>query len=235
MKYKPIIGVTPLMDYDKKSVWMLPGYLKGLEAAGAVAVILPFFTEYKDAERCADIFDGFLFAGGQDVDPSVYHEDRLPLCGEISPERDVSEAMLFRAASGLDKPILGICRGMQLINALMGGTLWQDISSQYSDRIQHTRIPPDDIPKHDIIISKWSPLYDILKTDRISVNSYHHQGIREVSPALKVMAEAPDGLIEAVYAPAYRFIRAVQWHPELLFETDKSASLLFSEFVNKCR
>ena len=235
MKNKPIIGVTPLMDYNKKSIWMLPGYLKGLECAGAVPIILPFFTEHKDAERFADLCDGFLFTGGQDINPALYHEDKISMCGEISAERDLSERLLFNYAAALDKPVFGICRGIQIINALLGGTLWQDIPSQYSDKINHTKIPPADIPRHDVFIVRDSPLYKLMNTDRLTVNSYHHQGICDVSPQLEIMAHAPDGLVEAVYAPAYRFIWAVQWHPELLFETDKNAALLFSEFVDKCR
>ena len=160
--------------------------------------------------------DGFIFTGGQDVEPKLYSERKISACGECSPERDAMEVLLLDHIIELDKPILGICRGIQLINAALSGTLWQDIPSQFSDMVPHCQKPPYDVSIHEVSIEHSSPLYDLLKTDTIPVNSYHHQGIHELSSALLPMAKAADGLIEAVYAPNKKFLWAVQWHPEFL-------------------
>lgn len=230
----PIIGVIPLIDYGRKSYWMIPGYMNGLIEAGAFPIILPIIADTESAETAVQMCDGFLFTGGQDVSPEIYHNKRNYACGELSPERDNMEKLILDEAMKQDKPILGICRGIQFINATMDGTLWQDIPSQFSDEVIHCQKPPYDIPIHDVNIEMDSPLYALLKKELIPVNSYHHQGIRKLSPELKSMASAPDGLIEAVYAPGHSFLWAVQWHPELAYQRDENSSLIFQEFVRHC-
>ena len=129
---KPLIAVLPLYDREKDSYWMLPGYFAGLQAAGAVPVMLPLFAEQDTAQLARD-FDGFLFTGGQDVDPVLYGEQMLDCCGELNSARDRMEAAMLQELMNLKKPVLGICRGLQLINACLGGTLWQDLPSQRSE------------------------------------------------------------------------------------------------------
>ena len=225
----------PLIDYSKDSYWMLPGYINGLKAAGAVPLVLPLMDNTSDILEITDICDGFLFTGGQDIAPSLYGEEKLPLCGECSPERDIMEKLILDEALKRDKPVLGICRGIQFINAYLGGTLWQDIPTQFSDKLTHCQKPPYDVPVHNVEIVKDTPLHTLLKKDSISVNSYHHQGIRELSSKLKCMAASPDGLIEAVYAPDKRFVWAVQWHPEFFYEKDENSRLILAEFVRNCQ
>ena len=235
MKNKPLIGVMPLIDYSKDSYWMLPGYINGLKAAGSVPIVLPLMDNIDDVREIMDICDGFLFTGGQNVDPTIYAEEKTALCGECSIERDNMEKLILDEALKNDKPILGICRGIQFINAALGGTLWQDIPTQFSDKLTHCQKPPFDVPIHDVEIVTDSPLYRLLQKKTIAVNSYHHQGINKLSPHLKCMAYAPDGLTEAVYAPDKRFLWAVQWHPEYSFESDENSCLIFREFANKCQ
>lgn len=234
MSKSPIIGVIPLIDYNKNSYWMLPGYFSGITEAGGLPVMLPLTSESADLEQITAMCDGFLFTGGQDVDPELYSARKTGACGECSPERDAMEGRLLKGAMELDKPILGICRGIQFINAALGGTLWQDIPSQFSDSVPHCQKPPYDIPIHDVNIKRFSPLHGLLKATTIPVNSYHHQGIRKLSPELQPMAKAPDGLIEAVYAPEHKFIWAVQWHPEFSYLKDENSRLIFREFVRHC-
>ena len=234
MSKRPVIGVIPLVDYNKKSYWMLPGYFGGITEAGGLPVMLPLTSDSVDIEHIAAMCDGFLFTGGQDVDPKLYSARKTGACGECSPERDLMEEMLLKHAMKADKPILGICRGIQFINAALGGTLWQDIPAQFSDTITHCQKPPYDVPIHEVNIRADSPLYDLLKSDTIPVNSYHHQGVRALSPELLPMAEAPDGLIEAVYAPKQKFLWAVQWHPEFSYLKDENSRLIFREFVAHC-
>ncbi|MGB4091045.1 MAG: gamma-glutamyl-gamma-aminobutyrate hydrolase family protein, partial [Ruminococcus flavefaciens] len=153
---------------------------------------------------------------------------------EVYTNFGIESVLLLDHIIELDKPILGICRGIQLINAALGGTLWQDIPSQFSDMVPHCQKPPYDVSIHEVSIEHSSPLYDLLKTDTIPVNSYHHQGIRSLSPELKSMAYAPDGLVEAVCAPGHRFLWAIQWHPELSYRKDINSRLIFKEFVRHC-
>lgn len=235
MKKDPIIGVVPLIDYSKSCFWMLPGYMNGLKQAGAMPIMFPVIDNNSDAEMLADMCDGFLFTGGQDVDPAVYGAEKTELCGECCPERDTMEKLLLDIAMKRDIPVLGICRGIQFINACLGGTLWQDIPTQFSDKLTHCQKPPYNKPVHDVMIDRNSPLYELLKKECIAVNSYHHQGVRELSPELKSMATAPDGLVEAVYAPYHKFLWAVQWHPEFSYESDKNSLLVFNAFVEKCK
>ena len=235
MKKVPVIGVVPLIDYTKSSYWMLPEYLYGIRQAGAMPIMFPVIDNNADAEMLADMCDGFLFTGGQDVDPAVYGAEKTELCGECCPERDTMEKLLLDIAMKRDIPVLGICRGIQFINACLGGTLWHDIPTQFSDKLTHCQKPQYNKPVHDVMIDRNSPLYELLKKECIAVNSYHHQGVRELSPELKSMASAPDGLVEAVYAPDHKFLWAVQWHPEFSYESDKNSLLVFNAFVEKCK
>lgn len=233
---KPMIGIIPLYDEKKESYWMLPGYMKGIEEAGGIPVMLPLTIDKEIVLPLAEAFDGFLFTGGPDVHPSIYGEKKENVCGEPCEERDLMEKILLERLIALDKPVFGICRGIQLFNALLGGTLYQDIPSQFQSKKQivHSQNPPYDQPVHHVHIEKESPLYSILQVGTLMVNSYHHQGIKKLSDQLSVAAKAEDGLIEAVYMPGKRFFIAVQWHPEFMFHADETNLKLFQEFVSNC-
>ncbi len=230
---KPLVGVMPLWDDEKDSLWMLPGYLEGLQEAGATPVILSLTEDREEIEHLVDICDGILLTGGHDVDPSVYGEEALNGTVLCCKARDNMERIVLEDAMQKDKPILGICRGIQLINALLGGTLYQDLPTQHPSDINHHQTPPYDVPVHDVFIKKDSPLYDCLGSDRISVNSYHHQAVKDVAPCLEVMAESEDGIVEALYKPFYRFLWAVQWHPEFSYKKDDNSRKIFKAFVRQ--
>lgn len=234
---KPMIGVLPLYDIDRESYWMLPGYMEGIEAAGGIPVMLPLTRSPEIIRSLADTFDGFLFTGGQDINPEIYGEKPEAFCGKLCDGRDRMEELLFRQALEQDKPAFGICRGLQLFNALLGGTLYQDIPTQLKaeKQVGHSQKPPYDRPVHAVAIERESPLYQLLKVDSMPVNSYHHQGVRKLSKQLKPAARSEDGLVEAVYMPGKRFVRAVQWHPEFIYKADDGSLKLFVEFVNSCR
>ncbi|MGZ7443488.1 gamma-glutamyl-gamma-aminobutyrate hydrolase family protein [Paenibacillus sp. TH7-28] len=233
---KPLIGVLPLYDKEKESYWMLPGYMKGIEEAGGIPFMLPLTTYPETILAIAETFDGFLFTGGHDVNPEIYGEPVDPVCGAQCEERDVMEKLLFNRAIEQDKPAFGICRGLQLFNALLGGTLYQDLPTQRvsSIQIEHKQTPPYTIPVHDVHIEQGNPLYEIVKAESLKVNSYHHQGIKKLSGQLTAAAIAEDGLIEAVVMPEKRFVLAVQWHPEFNFKLDDSSFRLFKAFVQAC-
>ena len=229
---------------------MWPGYVQGLEEAGAVPLILPLTTSETIMKEIADSLDAFLFSGGPDVNPKMYGHEKSPHCGEISEPRDLTEAYIFReAVLNQNKPALGICRGFQLINVLLGGTLYQDLPSELSSPIHHSiKDPP--YGAHSVRILRESPLYKLMGRGHMEVNSFHHQGIKEIAKGLEIMAYAEDGLIEAVYMPDRFFVWAVQWHPEKnlgpqnfslegrdpkVFSKDEPSSRIFECFVENVK
>lgn len=234
MLERPTIGVLPLYDKDKESYWMLPGYMKAIEDAGGIPFMLPLTSDIEIITKIATMFDGFLFTGGQDLNPEIYGEIAEDVCGEWCNERDNMEAALFQRVIDFNKPAFGICRGIQLFNALLGGTLYQDIPTQFKSDVEHKQAPPYTKPVHKVAIEKGTQFYQMLQTESLSVNSYHHQGIKKLSEQLLAVAKAEDGLIEAVMMPQKKFVLAVQWHPEFSYSTDDYNFKLFEEFVKAC-
>ena len=231
---KPVIGVVPLYDDEKESLWMLPGYMDGIAEAGGIPIMLPLTSDKDAIRQLLDTVDGILLTGGHDVSPEIYGEEKLDDSVVCNKARDSMEKELLKQALEKDIPILGICRGIQFINAYLGGTLYQDLGKQHHSDTEHHQKPPYDIPAHDVKILTDTELYRLLNTDRISVNSYHHQAIKEASDVLKVMAVSEDGLTEAVELPGKKFVWALQWHPEYSYKTDDNSRLIFKEFVNHC-
>ena len=219
MKRNPIIGVTPLWDVERKSVWMLPNYLDGIKAAGGLPVVLPLEMTEEDADHIVETCDGFLFTGGQDVG-SCQERDRL-------------ETLLLSKALQSDKAILGICRGLQFINVFLGGTLWQDLPSQHPSEIVHRQSKPYNAPTHKVMLN--GDLSTLLGKDTIDVNTLHHQATKELGKGLTPMAIAPDGIIEAARLENKFFVWGVQWHPEYMFKTDPDSLTIFSSFIHHCK
>ncbi|MBR6847017.1 MAG: gamma-glutamyl-gamma-aminobutyrate hydrolase family protein [Bacteroidales bacterium] len=219
MKQSPIIGVTPLWDAERKSIWMLPDYLDGIRAAGGIPIVLPLEMSKADADRIIETCDGFLFTGGQDVGSC--------------PERDALETLVLSKALQSDKAILGICRGLQFINVFLGGTLWQDLPSQHPSEIVHRQGKPYGTPTHKVMLS--GDLSTLIGKDNLEVNTLHHQAAKELGSDLVAMAVAPDGIIEAVQMAGKRFVWAVQWHPEYMFRTDPDSLAIFLCFVKHCK
>ncbi len=230
---KPIIGVLPLWDDEKNSIWMLPAYMNAISEEGGVAIILPLKGERDDILQICKLCDGFLFTGGHDVSPSLYGEEATPKCGLPNAERDDLERVVFEYALIHDTPILGICRGIQLINALCGGSLYQDLPSEYDDprAVNHQMTPPYHHPQHRVSIVEGSPLHQIVGTSSLEVNSYHHQAIKSLGVGVIAAAISEDGLVEAIDIPHKKFILAVQWHPEFSFETDHISRQIFRAFI----
>lgn len=228
---KKIVGVTPLWDDQLQSVWMLSDYTKALEACGLVPVILPLTADPEAARRALDCCDGLLITGGQDVDPACYGEAVLPQCGALAPIRDALETTLVREAAARDLPTFGICRGVQIMNTALGGTLWQDLPTQAPSDIVHRQERPYDRPAHPVSVMEGTPLAAILGPGVHQVNSLHHQAIHRVAEPLEIVAVATDGIVEAVCLPGKRFFLGVQWHPEFLFDTDADSRRLFEAFA----
>lgn len=229
---KPLVGVMPLWDDEKESIWMLPGYMNGLIQAGATPIIFPFSSDEEELIHLVDMCGGILFTGGHDVSPLLYQEK--PLQGLVSccDMRDEMEKIVLKASMDADKSILGICRGIQFINVALGGTLYQDLPLQHPSDTIHRQQAPYDVPVHQVQIKKDSPLYKCLGTECLSVNSCHHQAVKTLAPSLKSMAISSDGLTEAIYHPDQKFLWAVQWHPEFSYQNDPHSKKIFTAFVN---
>lgn len=231
---KPMIAIVPLYDEYKESYWMLPGYMKGIEMVGGLPVMLPLTHDKQILQQIVDTFDGFLFTGGHDLSPLLYNEEQIKECGLPCLERDKMEVELLKTVIQNDKPTLGICRGIQLFNVVYGGTLYQDLPSQKPTYVEHHQTPPYDQPIHQVQLLKDTPIYHLLKKEEISVNSYHHQAIKELSSLFEVMAYSEDHLIEGIYHPYKKFVWAVQWHPEFLYLKDSNSQKILKAFVESC-
>ena len=231
---KPVIGVVPLWDDEKNSIWMLPDYLNSLRAAGAVPVIFPLDADESDIQQLYALCDGLLFTGGHDADPALYGQEKSSTCGTICASRDKLEAGLFRLGFADHKPMLGICRGCQMFNVFLGGTLYQDLPSELPSDIFHRMTAPYDRAIHTVTLAEGGRLQKITGCESLGVNSFHHQGICNVAPALQAEAYAPDGLVESVSCSQHPFLLGVQWHPEYLKSSPSSAAL-FQAFVKSCQ
>lgn len=245
MPTRPIIGITPtptlaaLGHGTFRRQVINTGYLEAVIAAGGAPIVLP---PQPDPERLLDLVDGLLVTGGGDIDPVVYGESTIhPTTYGIDAERDTFERALARAAIARDLPLLGICRGLQVLNVTLGGTLIQDIDDQLGPastighRQQNRQIPADEIG-HQVTIEPGTALarlYD--NRPDLGVNSFHHQAIRDLGPGLVASARAADGTIEAVELPSRRFVLAVQWHPELMFERHATALVPFRGLIAAAR
>lgn len=234
---KPLIALTPSHDTVSNDLRMLPAYVKALEAAGAIPVLLPLPAAAEDLKRLADTFDGFLFTGGPDVHPFLFGEETHRNCGSVSALRDQMELALLPVVLETGKPILGICRGIQLLNIGLGGTIWQDIPSQVESDFPICHSQPFDysLPAHTVTLSAGSLLAKITGEEKLSVNSLHHQAVKHVAESLTASAVSADGLVEAVEMRSYPFFVGVQWHPEYLYEKNEAAARLFRAFVEACR
>lgn len=198
---RKLVGVMPLWDDDRDSIWMLPGYLDGLKAAGLDSFIFPLTDDEAQLRRLADLCDGVLLTGGHDVNPALYQESPVNESVLWNDIRDRMDMAVIRYSLQRGKGILGICRGIQILNVALGGTLFQDLPSQHPSAVDHHMNPPYDRLCHEVELVRGTPLHRLLQKDRLHVNSIHHQAIRNLSPQLQEMAVSEDGLIEAVCMP----------------------------------
>ena len=226
----PVIGMLGAVDAEKTSSVLYP-YARAIEAAGGVPVLLPYVSEVHTLQCYLDICQGFLLTGGVDLDPACYGEKLHPACGEIQPYRDELELRFIRMLLQTNKPILGICRGAQLINVALGGTLYQDIPSQLKTLVQHRQSEPRFSLSHSVEIVPQTPLHQLTGQVRMCANSFHHQAIKTTGQGLCPMAFADDGIIEAVYLAGERYLRAYQWHPERIREIDADNHRIFTDFI----
>ena len=231
---KPIIGIFAIVDNELNT--RVPGtYTDAIEKAGGVPVLLPYVKNDESIDAFVSICDAFLFTGGVDIDPSRYGEEKSERCGDVQPFRDELEFKAFEKIHTADKPVMAICRGAQLVNVALGGTLYQDIPSEIQTEIPHKQTESKDSPSHSVKILEGTPLSTMISKNVMNANSFHHQAIKRLGNGLEAMAVANDGITEAVYSVEMRYLRAYQWHPERLINTDEDNLLLFEDFIKVAR
>ena len=232
---KPLIGITSTkvsLIPPYYGAYVADGYFTGIAKAGGIPVIIPLVEEEEVWHEILERLDGLIFTGGFDIHPLTYGEDLHPKIGELYPVRDRIEIMAAQYALKLDKPILGICRGCQLLNVVMGGTLYQDINSQRENSSLHVQTAPREEGTHYLSLDPESRLTEIFQVEHILTNSFHHQAIKTLAPGLKKVAEAKDGMIEAFESLNHTFVMGIQFHPEMMWHQDQEMLKVAQYFVN---
>lgn len=240
---KPIIGITCDYDYSQSRIQLADSYYRAISQAGGVPMLIAY-SSVEDMKRVLDIVEGLLFTGGGDVDPCYFGELASPKLGSISPIRDEMELSLCREALDRDLPVLGICRGAQLINVAMGGTVYQDLESQWcretgrymeNKLLKHSQVAPGWYGIHEVSFEEGSKIEAIMGVKAIRVNSFHHQAVCKPAPGFSITAWSPDGVAEAIESVKHRFAIGVQWHPERMWEKDSRMLLPFAALIRACR
>jgi putative glutamine amidotransferase len=226
-----IDGIPEVLPHS----WVMNSrYYLAAAAMGAVPVMIPLFDQ--DAETLRAIYDridGLMLAGGVDLEPATFGEAPHPRLGRTDRSRDTVELQLARWAIAEGKPVLGLCRGLQVLNVAMGGTLYQDIEAQIPGAMRHDYFPgfPRDYLAHEVSLTEDSRLRSAIGESRLAVNSMHHQAIKSLAPGLLVSARADDGVIEAIETHGPNYLVGVQWHPEVFEQRDERTHRLFQSFV----
>ena len=223
-----VVIAMPRMSTDPEPTVAQSKYIESLARAGAGMR----WVELSDPEQAVQdalTCDGLLLPGGGDMDPKFYGQARIPACGEPNLLRDAAEPLLLRAFLAADKPVLGICRGIQVLNAVLGGDLYQDIKP-----LEHLPHNGHWAKVHTVTVRRGTLLSRIFGQDTVLVNSQHHQAVDRVAPGFTLAALSEDGIVEAIEKPDARFCLGVQWHPEWLSDADPAMQGLFDAFVNAC-
>lgn len=233
---KPIIGITCDYLWNSNILKLNMDYCKVVYRAGGIPIVLPCVSVDTVWSLLSGI-DGVLLTGGQDVDPGYYGQSPHHKLGEVNPFRDEMEIELCRQAIDKEKPILGICRGMQVMNVAAGGTLYQDIKSQWEleGLINHSQKAPGWYGIHEVTLKSGSKIRRIMGQEVIRVNSFHHQAVRKVAPSFCATGWSCDGVIEAIESGEKNFAVGVQWHPERMYEYNKNMLALIKELIQACK
>lgn len=234
MLRKPVIGITAAHCTEELETFPRHYYVEGVRKAGGIPLILPHVRTNEEGKDLLDHIHGLLLTGGGDISPVYLREDPRRGVGECFPERDFSELLLTQLALQHDLPILGICRGIQVLAVAAGGKIYQDIPSQYPSAMQHSQTAPRQYVWHNVEIEGKSLLYRLLGETEIGVNSLHHQAVLEIPPDFIQNALASDGIIEGIEKPGAKFCIGVQWHPESMMETEEHSKVLFRGFIEAC-
>jgi putative glutamine amidotransferase len=226
-------GIRP--DGDTSRVRLTAAYVTALENAGLIPLIVPPLANADAASAILDSVAGLVLTGGEDVDPARYGEKRHEKVRSVNPARDATEASLIKEAKERGTPVLAICRGIQILNVALGGTLVQDIPSQCETKIAHDEESARDSRTHEISVEPGSLIATAVGTERLTVNSFHHQSVKRVADGMRVTARSPDGIIEGIESTDEDWwVMAVQWHPEEMTDSAEPWDRgLFQSFARK--
>lgn len=219
---KPIIAITPQYDSRNNLITIKNAYSDAIFKSGGIPIALQLIRDGEYIKYVCNFADGILFTGGKDIDPRYYGEEIDEKCGEIDNIRDEFEISLYCKAAKQDMPILGICRGTQLINICEGGKCHQHIAGH-------------DNTTHSVKINRDSLLYKIIGKDELSVNSFHHQASSTISSNMQICAAAGDNTVEAVFKKNVLFNLSVQWHPERTYDCDTASKSIFDAFIKAAK
>lgn len=235
---KPIIGITASMEMSGTEYKAHKDYIKAIIQTGGIPLILPYLTDEEDIKEIVGRIDGLYATGGYDIDPTLFNEEPHLNLGTIVPERDEFEVILMKQMLKVNKPILAVCRGCQILNIAVGGDMYQDIYKQI-DRplIQHQQNAPAGHGSHFVQVEKSSLLYRLAEKEQIKVNSRHHQANRHVPEPFLISGRSSDGIIEAIESKEHDFVLGLQWHPEnmLVDQNDETALKIFTGFITACK
>ena len=235
----PLIGIPCRSERSADTAcpiyWNNRAYVHAVEHANGVPILIPLFNNLSTLTTLLSRLDGLLLPGGADIQPKYYSEEPHPLLGDVDPQSDELELALARWALATDIPTLGICRGMQLLNVALGGTLHQDLEDQYPGSMRHIY---EDLPcsqvTHRVYIEAGSRMEKILGTHEVWVNSLHHQAIKKPGKGVHISGRAMDGVAELMEVTGFRFVMAAQGHPEELYTHQKAWAQLFAALISAC-
>lgn len=232
----PVIGLTAQYEHlvNRKLIQVNNTYVDAVIEGGGTPIVLPIVTDMDKIDNYLDLVDGLILTGGGDVSPLYYGEEPIKEIGSICIDRDKMELELFKRAYERGIPALGICRGLQVINVALNGSIYQDIAVQLPYSIAHVC---NDVLHgfHTINILKDSILYEMFDKEKLVVNSQHHQSIKDVGENLRIAATTVDGIIESIESTNEIFVLGVQFHPEAMIYNDKNFIKIFSYFIDRCR
>lgn len=226
---RPIIGITSRHDREKNWMNLPDAYVKAVQRNGGTPIILPPHEEI-DIDQHISLIDGLIISGGPDVDPMLYEEQPKPKQGSISPLRDEYEIKLVKQALDVDKTIFAICRGAQVLNVALGGTLIQDTDSQVKDPVKHRQEAPASYGTHTVWLRENSKIRKIFCKEKIITNSFHHQAVKEPGEDVVPTGWASDDVVEAFEVEGKSYVLAVQWHPEHM---DNEMNKLFKAMIEE--
>ena len=232
VKRRPLIGIST--DVNPKRTAVNTAYVQSVILSGGIPYMIPVTDNVEVLRQIVSQLDGIVLTGGEDIQPDYYGDTPDEKLEEVSPARDTFDLMVLKMATDRNIPILGICRGLQLMNVAFGGTLYQDLPTQHPSAINHRQKESGTIPTHPVSIIKGSKLAEITGQEMLQVNTFHHQAIRKLAPGFKVTAWAPDSVVEAIEAYPVRQMLGVQFHPEIFTAAgDTTMRKLFKFLINK--